>query len=169
MKSPRIFLSILSALILVFALGCAEEPEVETTPVTNTGTAANQTTTEEVPRLPDGSEPVQVVLTEMNVDMPSTLPEGRTLFTVSNEGDEEHSFEVEGQGIEKELDKHLQPGEVTTIDIDLVPGEYRVYCPVGDHADQGMEMTLTVTRSEGTGATTGTGDQRTPPASDTAI
>lgn len=169
MKSPRTFMNILSVLIIVFAFGCAEEPEVETTPVTETGTTANQTTTGEVPRLPDGSEPVQVVLSGRTIEMPSTLPEGLTLFTVNNEGDEEHSFEIEGQGIEKELDKHLLAGEVTTIEVDLVPGEYRVYCPVGNHAEEGMEMTLTVTESEGTGAATGTGGQTTPPSTDTSI
>lgn len=167
MKSQHRILTILSVLLVVFALGCTEEPEVETTPVTETGTAANMTTTEDVPRLPDGSEPVQVTLRDMAIDMPSTLPEGRTLFTVENQGDMEHSFEVEGQGVEKELDQHLQPGEVSTIEVDLVPGEYRVYCPVGNHADQGMEMTLTVTPSEGTAATDA--GQASPPATETSI
>lgn len=167
MKSNRSLPSILAALLVVVAIGCAEEPEVETSTVGDTG-ATETTLEEEVPRLPDGSEPVQVTLSNMNIDMPSTLPEGTTLFTVSNEGDTEHSFEVEGQGMEKALDEPLQAGEVTTIEVDLVPGEYRVYCPVDDHASQGMEMTLTVTPGEGTGATTDTSGSM-PPADDDAI
>lgn len=166
MKSNRL-LTIMGALLVVFALACAEEPEVETTTVGETS-ATDTTMEQEVPRLPDGSEPVQVVLSNMSIDMPSTLPEGTTLLTVNNEGDMDHSFEIEGQGMEKALDQPLQPGEVTTIEVDLVPGEYRVYCPVGSHASQGMEMTLTVTPDEGSGASTDTSGSE-PPADDDAI
>lgn len=167
MKSNNKILTVMGALLVVFAIGCAEEPDVETTTVAET--EMTETTLEqEVPRLPDGSEPVQVVLSHMSIDMPSTLPEGTTLFTVNNEGDTEHSFEIEGPDMEKALDEPLQPGEVTTIEVDLFPGEYRVYCPVGDHAEQGMEMTLNVTPAEGTGAPTDTSGSE-PPADDDAI
>jgi uncharacterized cupredoxin-like copper-binding protein len=55
-----------------------------------------------------------------------------------------HNFEVEGGEIEEEFIENLQPGETQTMAIELPPGEYRVYCPVADHAQQGMELTLTV-------------------------
>ncbi len=155
MNTRRKTFAIMGAVTLVFALACAEEPEVETTTVTETE-ATTGVIEEDVPRLPDGGQPVQVILSNMDIDMPSTLPEGRTLFTVRNEGDVEHSFEIEGQGIEKELEQHLQPGEVMTIEVDLQPGEYRVYCPVADHADRGMETTLTVTEGEGASSMTDT-------------
>lgn len=146
----RNLLHVMAMALLVLAAGCADEPEADATATAET--AAQVSTDiggEEVPRLPDGSQPTQVVLTSYAIEMPTTLPEGTTLLTVRNESDMEHNFEIEGQGIEKEFDEPLQPGEVKTMEVTLVPGEYRVYCPVGDHATQGMELTLTVTASEG--------------------
>jgi uncharacterized cupredoxin-like copper-binding protein len=62
-----------------------------------------------------------------------------------NNGTIEHNLEVEGQGIEEAFDSNLQPGETRTLEVDLQPGTYEVYCPVADHADQGMRVELTVT------------------------
>lgn len=153
--SRKLMIPLFIALIAV-VVGCAEEPEVITTETAAVDRTTATETGQEVPSMPDGSEPVQVVLTGFEIRMPESIPEGVTLFTVRNEGDMEHSFEIEGQGMEKELEQHLQPGEVTTIEVDLMPGEYRVYCPVDDHADRGMEMTFTVTPAAGTTTTTDT-------------
>jgi predicted lipoprotein with Yx(FWY)xxD motif len=87
---------------------------------------------------------VDVTLSDFAIDMPVELPAGPTVFNVSNTGDVEHNFEVEGQGIETELEQNLQPGESATLEVDLQPGTYEVYCPVGNHADMGMELELTV-------------------------
>lgn len=88
---------------------------------------------------------VEVGLTNFNIDMPSELPAGSTTFEITNNGESEHNFEVEGQGIETELDQNLQPGESATLEVDLQPGTYEIYCPVADHADRGMQLELTVT------------------------
>jgi uncharacterized cupredoxin-like copper-binding protein len=90
------------------------------------------------------SAPVAVSLSEFAIDMPDSLPAGPTTFEVTNDGTIEHSFEIEGQGIEEELEHHLQPGETLTLQVDLAPGTYEVYCPVGNHREQGMERDLTV-------------------------
>jgi uncharacterized cupredoxin-like copper-binding protein/quercetin dioxygenase-like cupin family protein len=88
---------------------------------------------------------VAVSLTEFAIDMPTEIPAGPTTFTVTNNGTVEHNFEVEGQGIEEELDANLAPGATGTLELDLAPGTYEVYCPVDDHAQHGMELELTVT------------------------
>ena len=88
---------------------------------------------------------VAVSLTEFMIDMPAELPAGPTTFTITNDGTIEHNFEVEGQGIEEELPQNLAPGASGTLEVDLQPGTYEVYCPVGNHADQGMVVELTVT------------------------
>jgi uncharacterized cupredoxin-like copper-binding protein len=88
---------------------------------------------------------VAVSLTEFAIDMPTELPAGPTTFAITNNGTVEHNFEVEGQGIEEELEMNLAPGESGTLELDLAPGTYEVYCPVGNHAEQGMEVELTVT------------------------
>jgi hypothetical protein len=84
---------------------------------------------------------IAVSLVDGEIQMPDTLPAGPVIFEVTNNGTEEHGFEIEGQG---ELENDLQPGETASLEVDLAPGEYYVYCPVGDHASMGMELTLTV-------------------------
>ena len=88
---------------------------------------------------------VQVELTEFEIRMPNELPAGSTTFEVTNIGSIVHNFEVEGQGIEREFEENLQPGETKTMTVDLEAGTYEVYCPVGDHAERGMRLELTVT------------------------
>lgn len=90
------------------------------------------------------SSTVQVELTEYEIRMPNELPAGATTFEVTNVGSTEHNFEVEGQGIEREFEQNLQPGETKTLEVDLQPGTYEVYCPVGNHSEQGMRLELTV-------------------------
>ncbi len=91
-------------------------------------------------------EVVAVELDEFEVRMPSKLAAGPTTFRVTNVGGAEHNFEVEGQGIEEEFEENLRPGEVKEMTLDLQPGTYEVYCPVGNHEDMGMRLELTVTK-----------------------
>jgi uncharacterized cupredoxin-like copper-binding protein len=84
---------------------------------------------------------------------------GRVTFTVSNDGQEEHALEVEGNGIEEETET-IAPGDSATLTVELEPGEYELYCPIDGHRDQGMEGTLVVGGSSA-GAGTSTGRTRT--------
>lgn len=87
---------------------------------------------------------VQVSLREYAIDMPHTLPAGPTTFAITNNGAVQHSFTIEGQGIEKELEQNLQPSEKATLQINLKAGSYDVYCPVDAHEGKGMKVQLTV-------------------------
>jgi uncharacterized cupredoxin-like copper-binding protein len=89
---------------------------------------------------------VEVELVSYEIHMPQTLQAGTNTFHVVNHAtDEEHSFEIEGNGIEEELESHLQPGEEGTLTVDLPAGTYTVYCPVEDHRTaHGMEIEVTV-------------------------
>lgn len=147
----RIILSILSVTLLLGLAACTPEPSHEnivhmpdTAPATGTPEAAPQTATAADPTAGQTS-PVQVTLTEYRIEMPATLPAGPTTFAIRNAGQAPHNFEIEGQGIEQELENDLQPGESGTLEVNLQPGTYRIYCPVGNHAtEHGMEMQLTV-------------------------
>jgi plastocyanin len=110
---------------------------------------------------------VNVTLVSFQIEMPASLPAGPTTFTITNDGTHEHNFEVEGNGIEEKLEANLRPGESGTLEVDLQPGTYEVYCPVGDHRDQGMFLELTVT-GEATETTTGTEPQAVPEATSEA-
>lgn len=91
------------------------------------------------------SNAVNVRMVDYSFEMPNQIAAGSVTFNVENAGEHKHNFEIEGQGIEKELEEDLEPGQRGTLRVDLQPGRYRVYCPVGDHAEKrGMETTLTV-------------------------
>ena len=77
--------------------------------------------------------------------MPTTLAAGPISFNMTNEGEFPHTIEIEGQGIEVEGER-VEPGQSRTLEVELEPGTYTVYCPVGDgrHRQQGMELELTV-------------------------
>jgi hypothetical protein len=95
------------------------------------------------------AEPVQVVdlvLLEWLIDMPEETRAGAVNFVVTNEGSEQHSLVVEGNGLVFELPEPLDSGESSILAAELPPGEYVVYCPVGEgeHREKGMEATLLV-------------------------
>ena len=138
------FVILLAAL---FALaGCAPvpgAPSTDQTPAAGEGTATVPVGA--TPGVPEtGENRVEVQLEEYTINMPATINAGQTSFEVTNVGTEEHSFRIEGQGIEAELERHLQPGETLTLDVNLTPGSYLVFCPVNDHAEEGMQLNLTV-------------------------
>lgn len=110
------------------------------------GQASPPTTPEgATPAPPVGGTVVEVTLTEWRIDMPASLPAGMTTFKVTNAGTVAHNFRIIGQGIEKQFDSNLQPGETNTMQVELKAGSYEVDCPVAGHADQGMKLELTVT------------------------
>jgi len=110
------------------------------------GQATPPTTPEGVTPAPTaGGTVVEVTLTEWRIDMPVSVPAGMTTFKVTNAGTFVHNFRIIGQGIEKQFDSNLQPGETNTMQVELKAGSYEVDCPVAGHADQGMKLQLTVT------------------------
>ena len=89
-------------------------------------------------------EQVPVSLMEFTIEMPDTLLAGPVTFAVTNNGTITHGFEIENAGLEEELETELAPGETGMLTVDLAPGTYEVYCPIGNHADQGMRIEVTV-------------------------
>jgi plastocyanin len=68
-----------------------------------------------------------------------SAPAGSVTIKLVNESDVPHAVEIEGAG-ESET---ITAGE-TELTVDLEAGEYTFICPVGEHAQNGMEGTLTV-------------------------
>ncbi len=86
------------------------------------------------PSLKRAAAPVQITvkLSEWKVELSETaVPAGTVTFSITNAGSIPHGFEVEGHGIEKEIDV-IQPGASDTLTLTLEPATYEVYCPHGD-------------------------------------
>ena len=66
---------------------------------------------------------------------------GSVTIKLVNDSSVPHAVEVEGNGVEEESE--TVTGAETELTVDLEPGEYTFYCPVGDHRQNGMEGTLT--------------------------
>ena len=144
-------------LLLVTFSACGRDESADTaTPASDTVTTSPDTADARFdPKAAQATAPpgriallqkdVQVTLAEYRISgLPETLMPGQVTFNVSNAGTHEHSFEVEGEGIERALDRPLQPGQSAKLVVDLRAGTYKVYCPVADHEDRGMTRPLVV-------------------------
>ena len=75
------------------------------------------------------------------------VPEGRLLVELANFGEDEHDLALRRVGGTRTyaLPKTL-PGQRRTRELRLVPGRYRLWCRLGDHALRGMYAGLRVTK-----------------------
>jgi plastocyanin len=71
-----------------------------------------------------------------------TAKAGKVTVKFSNPSSVPHGVTIEGNGTESASD--VVTGADTSFSVDLKPGKYTFYCPVGDHRAAGMEGTLTV-------------------------
>ena len=113
---------------LLLGCGAAEEVESEVQEV-----AEDPIDTIEVNETEFSLDPADITL-----DQPGTY-----VFRAVNGGNVVHSLEIEGQGIEEET-PNIQPRENSELKVNLDPGTYKLYCPVGNHEERGMVGTVTV-------------------------
>jgi uncharacterized cupredoxin-like copper-binding protein len=102
------------------------------------------------------AETVELVATDFAFE-PSSLmfdAAGEHTLTLQNDGEFPHAIAFD------ELDDatgNVDPGASGEVTLDLEPGSYTLYCPVGDHRDRGMEGTLVVGGASASGSG-GSGD-----------
>ncbi|HEV8355416.1 MAG TPA: cupredoxin domain-containing protein [Gemmatimonadales bacterium] len=95
---------------------------------------------------PNPPAAVSARLSEWKVQLSeAAVRAGTVTFTITNAGSIPHGLDIEGHGIEKEIEK-IEPGAVATLTLELKPGSYEVYCPVGgeSHKKIGMATHLKV-------------------------
>ena len=109
--------------------------------------SADRVTTVPRARKVDASEPrddtVRVALSEWKIELSrGQVAPGTMVFRVRNNGTMPHAFEIEGEGIEREIPP-MRPGADTVIAVGVHEGKYEIYCPVGEgtaHAHKVMGM-----------------------------
>ncbi|AEV73328.1 putative copper-binding protein [Mycolicibacterium rhodesiae NBB3] len=121
--------------------------------VTACGGGTTNSSTTSAPAAPTAAEqpattasgpPVQVQLNEFTIQLPQqNFRPGTYTFAASNEGQAPHALEIEGPGLEQATDT-LSAGQSADLTVTLQPGSYKVYCPVGNHDEQGMNTTINV-------------------------
>jgi plastocyanin len=72
-----------------------------------------------------------------------TAKAGTVTVEFSNPSSVPHAVEIEGNGVE-EVSETVTSSDAPPITVDLQPGTYEYYCPVGGHEAAGMKGTLTV-------------------------
>jgi plastocyanin len=83
---------------------------------------------------------------------------GEVAVALTNDGGAPHALAIRGHGVDESSDV-IDGGDSTEFTVSLEDGTYEIYCPVGDHEEQGMVGTLTV--GSGGGATTHEDDSTT--------
>jgi hypothetical protein len=90
------------------------------------------------------ADTVSVTLSEGRLEIPETLPMGRTVFMISNTGGMDHTLEITFESPEARLDPPTAPGETKTLVFTLSRGTWEFYCPIGNHRYQGEEVHVRV-------------------------
>jgi plastocyanin len=85
---------------------------------------------------------VRVKLTDYHIAcQPEKAVAGPVIFYVSNDGPSPHALAIDGM---KDRTPNLKAGEKTKLKVELEPGTYTLYCPIGAHRILGMKTRFVV-------------------------
>lgn len=119
-------------------------PAETTTPSTTATAAESPGGAALVPSTAAGTT-VLVTLAENTLAMQTAaIPPGPAVFTISNAGSDEHSFEIEGPNVDRRVEGPLTAGQTATLDVMLSAGTYTAFCPLLDHRTRGETAQVTV-------------------------
>lgn len=145
----RVALPLFAACTVFALLGVSAcETEEDAQPETPADNGAPADDPEEEPEVepetdPEDIESLSVEAGEMYFEgLPETVAAGPVEIELDNVGDMQHDLVVEE--LDDEIVVEAAPGETATGDVELEPGEYTIYCSIGDHRAQGMETEVTV-------------------------
>jgi len=137
-----LFVGMMSAVI--FVARETSEAEAKGNETTTQATSTQATTPTATTTTTATATSVPVSETEFKIALPkNTLSAGSYAFEVKNDGHIPHDFVVQGNGVD-ERTPTIQPGKSATVNVDLKPGTYDVYCSIPGHKQAGMDVKLTV-------------------------
>lgn len=133
-----LFVGMMSAVIVLARESSEAEAKGNETTTEATTTTATTTTTSAATSVP-------VSEIEFKITLPkTTLAAGSYSFEVANDGKIEHDLVIQGNGVNAKTPT-IDPGKSATLNVDLKPGTYDVYCSIPGHKQAGMDLKLTVT------------------------
>lgn len=123
------------------AAGDTPSPARSSASGTATGSAAAPGSSEE-----QAGGTLQVTSVDFGYELDSDqLAAGDYTIELTNDGDATHDLVVEQDGADVARTDTIGPGETSSLEVTLEPGEYVFYCSIGNHRGMGMEVTVTVT------------------------
>lgn len=130
-RTPRRALLALVAASMLALSGCGSDTETD---ATADGDAP----------APVGTE-VTAVGTEFAFELSQdSFSPGDYTFTLDNQGSMSHDLVIEGPGVDQAATSITGPGDTDSVSVTLEPGTYEIWCSVGSHRAQGMEVTIEV-------------------------
>ncbi|MFN2507393.1 MAG: cupredoxin domain-containing protein [Chthoniobacterales bacterium] len=87
---------------------------------------------------------VNVQVSDRGVQMPKSLPAGKTAFIVKNTGKQKHNFDIEGEHLDKSFWFGIAPNATKTMQVNLKPGTYEADCNVSGHEGKEAKVQLKV-------------------------
>jgi hypothetical protein len=108
---------------------------------------------------------VTVTLKEFKVTAAAKLRPGKVTLVVVNRGKIPHSLKIAGPGVNGKT-AMLASGKSARLTVTLKDGAYRLWCPVGNHASLGMQLSADLRTAAAGGAGTGAGTTGTPGGTD---
>src|SRR3954447_3263961 len=87
---------------------------------------------------------VRVNLGTDGIEMPKSLPAGKTVFVVKNTAKENRNFEIQGGGMDRAFVFSLGPNDTKNLQTDLKRGKYRAFCIAKNGKTQRFRANLTV-------------------------
>lgn len=144
-------LALSMALAVLSACG-DDSPEADAGSATTTSAAPTSPSTPAAPAPTTGgpteaeAESVTVTAEDFSFSLDEdSFSAGTVEITLVNEGGSTHDLVVERDGEDVAGTDAIDPGQETTLTVDLEPGEYVLYCSIANHRAMGMEIAVTVT------------------------
>jgi plastocyanin len=152
-RSPRRTATLMLALGVGLLSGCAMDDDAAGTADAAPSAGAEAGSSAAAPASPGSSSPTEAESATVGVtaeDFSFDLAEdsfaaGEYTFELTNAGGASHDLVIERDGEDVAATDIVSPGSSDSVTVTLEPGEYVLYCSVGNHRSMGMEVPVTVT------------------------